>query len=867
MNHLRLRVIPRGMIMRQSSESGRTPRSLLVVIFLTGFSFLLYEVSWYRLLALVLGTTVTASTIVLAAFMAGFGFGAFFWGRIANRHAHVARLLAGLLAGIGVLSAVNYFVFAQGIPALYTSLASPDNASASSDLLVFPLAAFCLFIPAALMGGVFPLVSKLAIHDDDAIAPALGGLYALETLGGTLGGLSAGFVLLGTLGQMETVFLAVIVNVILAAWLAADRRPNAVGRATTDRGSAAAPGRAEPQTADSLKLRHAALFGTLVCGFAILGLQVLWIRMFRIYLTNTSYSFALVSSLVILGLFVGSATFRRRGPKITDYRRALFHVLVLLGVVIGLGLLLLVFLPEALMLPLQSVMTSPIARVLVLPIVASLLIVFPPSVLSGFALPLACRMYTTGAETISRDVGRVLLFNTFGTVSGPIVAAFLLLPAFGAALSVLLVVFVVGATALYIQPLTASGKRVPKSKRGTTWSGGLPRVALAGTLIVVLAVLVVRPEIRILPPSFSLVDRDILFYRESVEGTLSVGQDRDDPRHSRHTYVNNSAVIGSTYDAVKVVKMVGHFPFFSGTDCKTVLVIGFGIGVTTSAIASHPEVESIECVELVAGLKDAAVYYRDLNRDVVSDPRLTIMTGDGRHYLQRTSNTYDLISCDPTHPILGSGNLYTREYFELCREHLNPGGKVSQYLPLHKLRVEELMGIICTFHDVFPNGTVWLGHYHALLLGSLDPLVIDFTDWEARIGRTVEDEYFYAEPYHLAATLALDSRTIDSLSAAYRINSDDLTYTEFFAPACLDDDNLVKNLRFLMDHKANIESVFHNIPDPARMARFLSGNQLLTESLFARLSGDHRLSLQLLQQATMINPEDQEYPFLMKLYY
>ncbi len=185
--------------------------------------------------------------------------------------------------------------------------------------------------------------------------------------------------------------------------------------------------------------------------------------------------------------------------------------------------------------------------------------------------------------------------------------------------------------------------------------------------------------------------------------------------------------------------------------------------MTTSAIASHPEVESIECVELVPGLKDAAVFYRDLNRNVAEDPRLKIISGDGRHYLQRTSNTYDLISCDPTHPILGSGNLYTREYFMLCRKHLNPGGVVSQYLPLHKLRTRELMGIIGTFHSVFPNSTVWLGHNHAVLLGSLDPIQIDFEQWSASVAEIGQDPNFYIEPYHLAATLVLDGPTIDRL--------------------------------------------------------------------------------------------------------
>jgi spermidine synthase len=391
-------------------------------------------------------------------------------------------------------------------------------------------------------------------------------------------------------------------------------------------------------------------------------------------------------------------------------------------------------------------------------------------------------------------------------------------------------------------------------------------VVLYSVILALVTVLIVRPDMKILPPSFARFDRDLIFYRESVEGTLSVGRDKGDPNGTKHSFVNNSAVIGSTYDAIKVVKMVGHFPFFLGLDCRDVLVIGFGIGVTTSAIAAHPEVESIECVELVPGLKDAAKYYQDLNRNVVEDPRLTIISGDGRHYLQRTSSTYDLISCDPTHPILGSGSLYTREYFAMCREHLNPGGMVSQYLPLHKLRTEELMGIIATFHSVFPHSTVWLGHFHAVLLGSTEPIGTTFDDWAAQIDSVGPDEHFYSEPHHLAATLVLDSARIAELTTASAINTDDLSYTEFFAPACLDADNISKNLRFLMDNRADLSTVFGSINDPHLMARYVHGNSLLTESLYYRLGGDLQRSRQLLQQAVRINPEDQEYPFLLQLY-
>lgn len=837
--------------MSPRSEARREQLAAYLVILLAGFTFLIYEVSWNRLLSLVLGTTVTASTIVLASFMAGFGAGAYYWGYKASRAAHTV-ILPALLGGIGLIGAINYFLIADALPHLYETFSGGIVVNA----VVFAVAAGLLFIQTFLMGGIFPIVCKIAIRSDDTIASSLGRLYALETLGSAVGGLAAGFIFLGTLGQRNTIVLAVVVNVALAIWMLAMEKSRRTEQAPAAMPEDAARKPRDVRPATPTTFRRIALLGSFVCGFVMLSLQVLWIRMFRVYLTNTSYTFALVASLVILGLFTGSMLFKGRRHRVSDSPRSMLRVMLFMGALAGLGLLLLVFLPEALMFPFQVVLSDPLARVFLLPLVASLLIVYPPAVFSGYAFPLACRMYTFGNQSISKDVGLVLMVNTIGCVIGPIVTTFLLLPVLGAAISVLLILALPTGTALYILHHLKPSRAIKAAK-------SILYVLTAGLLVVI----ILRPEIRILPPSFSHSNFEVLFYRESVEGTLSVARDRGSHSSSTSTYVNNSAVIGSTYDAIKAVKMVGHYPCLLGGERKKVMVIGFGIGVTTSAIASHPEVESIDCVELVAGLKDAAVFYRDLNRNVVEDPRLKIIPGDGRHYLQQTANTYDLISCDPTHPILGSGNLYTRDYFELCRKHLNPGGAISQYLPLHKLRTKEFMGIINTFHSVFPNCVVWLANYHAVLLGSLDPIKIDFEQWSARIAQLGQDPDFYIEPYHLAATMILDGPTIARLGTHSKILTDDRSYTEFFSPACLDEANLTKNLRYLMDNRAEIGTVFANISAPEKMAKFVQGNQLLTESLFYQMSGDRQRGLQLLREACRVNPEDQEFPFLIRLNY
>jgi spermidine synthase len=844
--------------MSPRSETRREQLFVNILILLTGFTFLVYEVSWNRMLSLVLGTTVAASTIVLASFMAGFGAGAYYWGYKATRAPNTI-ILPALLGGIGLVGVINYFLIADTLPYIYTALSGSTTANA----FAFIVAAGLLFIQTFLMGGIFPIVCKIAIRSDDGIASSLGRLYALETLGSTVGGLATGFVFLGMLGQRSTVGLAVVVNVALAIWMLTTGKSRREVEAP-----AATPATIATITEETTRkhghdkqitpitFRQIALVGTFVCGFVILSLQVLWIRMFRVYLTNTSYTFALVASLVILGLFTGSILFKSKRHRISNSPRSMLRVMLFMGALAGLGLLLLVFLPKVLMFPFQEVLSNPLARVLLLPLVASLLIVFPPAVFSGYAFPLACQMYTLSNQTISRDVGLVLMINTIGCVIGPIVATILLLPLLGAAVSVLLILVLPAGTALYIlrrtRPLAAT-----RAVRNILY------VVTAGLLVTV----VLHPEIRILPPSLSRSNFEILFYRESVEGTLTVARDQGNRSSSTSTYVNNSAVIGSTYDAIKAVKMVGHYSFLLGGERKKVMVIGFGIGVTTSAIASHSEVELIECVELVAGLKDAATFYRDLNHNVVVDPRLKIISGDGRHYLQQTPNTYDLISCDPTHPILGSGNLYTKDYFELCRKHLNPGGVVSQYLPLHKLRTKEFMGIISTFHSVFPNCVVWLGNIHAVLLGSIDPIKIDFEQWSARVAKLRQDPDFYCDPYHLAATMVLDGPTIARLGSHSKILSDDHSYTEFFALTCLDEANLTRNLQYLMDNRTGIEEVFGNIGLLDKMTKFLQGNQLLTESLYYQLNGDRQRGLQSLREACRVNPEDQEFPFLIQLYY
>jgi len=814
------------------------------------------------MLSLVIGATVSASTIVLVAFMAGFGAGAYFWGKKAISVLNPIKLLYYLFIAIGFLGLVNYFLITHFISWLYSLFNTAGFSSSLSEFFVFLLSVLFLFIPTFLMGGVLPVISKIIINTNNERSGKMGKIYAFETLGSTLGGFISGFFLIGILGQKNTIFIAVLTNLILAASLLFSKKlfnipleDNSISGTTSTKNWIKQDKKTENVNLSS-RNKQTALLAAFICGFVVVGMQVVWMRIFRVYMTNTSYTFTLIASMVIVGMFAGSWLYVKKGERIKEQSHTLLKLLLYMGGFLLLGFFILLKLPSLLFFPLASLQETYIIRIIFIPLIASLFILIPVTFISGYVFPLACTMYASDYKDISRNIGRVLLSNTVGSVLGPLFAAYILIPFMGAGLSVIVFLFTLLIVALVIL------FKLEAARKNT-----ILKLSVIASASILLIVLILRPAVYILPPSFSKYQKRILAYKETVEGTYVVGQESNEQNIILSTYVNNSAVIGSTYDAIKAVKMVGHIPFFAGLQCKNALVIGFGIGVTTSAIASHPEVKSIDCVELVSGLKDAAHYYRELNNDIAQETRLQIYAGDGRHYLQSTHKKYDLISSDPTHPILGSGNIYTKEYFELCKAHLNKGGMVSQYLPLHKLLLQDLLGIIKTFHSVFPDATVWIGHYHAVLIGSNGTMKIDFSKWTNNISRSARDIFFYTEPYHVAACLILDSAQIEKTTRGIKVNTDDLSYLEFFSLSSFNSNNLTKNLQYLSQNRTGMDKVFYNIDDGQKMDRFIKGNILLTDGLYYFLQGNPDEFRNKLETACKENPEDEEFPFLIKFYF
>ncbi|MDA3865354.1 MAG: fused MFS/spermidine synthase [Salinivirgaceae bacterium] len=814
-----------------------------LIVFFAGFTFLIFEISWNRLLSLYLGSTVFASTLVLATFMGGLGVGGVFWGRFVNKTTAPKNTLAILFAIIGITNLINYFLFSRGLEGLYETLSSSNYWL--REVVVYGVSFTALIISTFFMGGILPVISKVIIRTDKEISHHMGHIYGLETLGSALGGLLTGFVFLGQFGQQATAFTGVGIMFLLTypafRFMALPKLPEEIQQ------------KQNRTPNKKMNYQKPAAVLTFLCGLSVIALQIIWIRILKVYLTNTSYTFALIASLVIVGIFFGSWLYKKQATKKSIPPQRITQILMLMAALSIAGLVILLNLPEIMLIPLHDLFNTHFTRLLIIPAAVSIIVILPVSASSGYAFPFAIDLYTASVSQIGKNVGRIMLLNATGAFLGPLLAAFVLIPTIGAARSILIVAAILLAGIIFLRKTN-----LPVSKTQI--------IVSISTIVLLMLFIIGKLPMHILPPSFHAEKKEILYYSESIQGTLVVGEARNNRSSVKSTYVNNASVIGSSYDAIKAVKMVGHMPFFAGLQCDNALIVGFGIGVTTSAVAQHKQIQQIDCVELIPDLQEASRYYSGLNNNVLNDPRLTIHSGDGRHFLQATNKKYDFISSDPTHPVLGSGSLYTKSYFELYRKHLTPNGMVTQYLPLHKLNKNDLLGLIKTFHSVFPNSVVWLGHYHAILMGSMNTIEIDFNEWTKEIEVLGKDPYFYDNPYHLAASLIYDSQAIENFDTDIPINTDNLSYVEFFDFSVFKEENLPLNLAYLNFSRNGVWRVFKNVPDEMMLKRFIESNKIMTRGLEGMLRNDKRLLFNQLQKAIRINPENEELPFLMKLY-
>ncbi len=228
----------------------------------------------------------------------------------------------------------------------------------------------------------------------------------------------------------------------------------------------------------------------------------------------------------------------------------------------------------------------------------------------------------------------------------------------------------------------------------------------------------------------------VLYRGEGINSTLLIA----DRAGQRQFFVSGKAEASTAPVDMRLQRMMGHLPALIHPRPRSVLTVGFGTGVTAGSFTLYPEVERLVICELEPLIPPAsAQHFAKENYGVLHDPRTQMAYDDARHYIYTTAETFDVITTDPIHPwVKGASTLYSKEYYELVRRHLNPGGVVAQWLPLYDSDAETVKTELATFFDVFPGGTVWSNNmngegYDLILIGQADATRINVDDLQQRL--------------------------------------------------------------------------------------------------------------------------------------
>ena len=644
----------------------------LICFFLSGFAGLVYEVAWIRQAALLFGSTTFAVSAVLAVFFLGLAIGAYLFGRIGQRTSRPLILFAYIEIGLGLLALISPYVFdfADFLYGIAYRILSDDPLLRFTTRLL--LVALVVLPPTVLMGGTLPLFCRQYSRNSGTIARAVGLLYGVNTLGAALGCAATGFIFLPDLGLRGAIYIGVVCNILSGL----------VVRALSISRDDVFPASAQSRGVSGRLPRSRIVFVLFFAiGFVALGAEVLWVRYLGLLIANTVYTYTLALSVVLIGLVLGSILAAQFSDK-TDRRAHYFGAFQ-----IATGLIILALL-----------MLSPETwRGLGNDLYIYFAVLLPPAVLSGAAFPLAIRLVISNAEYTSGMAGNLIAVNTLGGILGSLLIGFAGIPFFGLEKSLFFITganLVIGISAWF---LLDRRYRVFKYV-----------AALVAILVYLGIPYYSQTQV---PADFIGEGRDLVAFREGYGANMAVVQREGD----RELEIDRWWQGGSKKNHQI---MAAHVPMLLHPDPKRVVVVGAGTGQTVSRFLMYP-IDYLTCVDIEPTLFPFIEEY--FETDWMGDPRVEVISEDGRNFLRHTAATYDIISLElgeVSRP--GVAFFYTVDFYERARQRLTAGGYLVQFVPLRFLTEEQFCGVVRSFLTVFPQSILWYNTSELLLIGSAD---------------------------------------------------------------------------------------------------------------------------------------------------
>jgi spermidine synthase len=752
---------------------------LLLLLFAgSGCSALIYEIVWFQLLQFVIGSSAVSLGVLLGTFMGGMCLGSIALPRLISRRAHPLRVYAMLelcLAFIGV--AVLF-----GMPFVDHLYSHFGGHGFWAMLMRAAVCVVCLLPPTILMGATLPAIARWVETTRRGVS-WLGLFYGGNIAGAVFGCLLAGFYLLRVHDMATATFLAATLNaaVALLSHTVAVWTPQSETRNPK-------PETRNPKSPASSEfgfrisdLASWPVYVTIaLSGAGALAAEVVWTRLLSLMLGATVYTFSIILAVFLIGLGIGSSIgsyLARTSPR----PRLLLGLcqLFLAAAIAWTAYMLGSSMPYW---PIKPDLTQSPWFTFQLDLARCLWAILPAACLWGASFPLALASAAKPGQDPGRLTGGIYAANTVGAIIGAVGTSLLLIRWLGTdhAQRVLIGLSAVAALLMLVPYAWAFTK--PRVTGGLEFVG--VSLLVAGVAVAAWALMVSVPELswelvafgRSLPTYEGKWKAESgawseLYVGEGMNSSIAVTKTATGVRSF---HVSGKTEASSDPPDMRLQRMLGHMPALFHPKPRSVLVVGFGAGVTAGSFVVHPDIERIVICEIEPLVpQKVAEHFEAENYDVVHDPRVEIVYDDARHYILTTTEKFDIITSDPIHPwVKGSAALYTKEYFELCKRHLNPGGLVTQWVPLYESSADVVKSEIATFFDVFPHGTLWDNlrngeGYDTVLLGQEKPLKIDADALQERLKR----------PDHAAVLRSLENvgfQTVVGLLLTYGGQASDL---------------------------------------------------------------------------------------------
>ena len=677
---------------------------LMLIYFASGACSLIDEVVWIRLLKLTLGNTVYASSIVVSTFMGGLALGAFIMGRYSDRVTKRLQFYAFLetIITISVLSLPWGLRIADKFYVWFYRAYDPTQ----RELLIVQviISGLILIAPSMLMGSTLPLLGRFVTSLEKETGRLVGRLYAFNTLGAALGCFLAGFVLIRAFGVMNTLYVAAVINLLVAfsGWFLS----RLFGLEVEQQYKEAWIDRVETVATKVVDSRMFVLvIAFFLSGAISIGYELLWMRSVVHLFSGYTYVFSSVLTVYLLGNVIGAGIGSGLAKQLKCPAIGFAVTLSLLGLCGIFYLPFLIFWTSKILpgINREIELTGrliPFSAYMVKPLVYSIFLFLIPAIIMGAGFPIALQAWANRVHKVGWSTGTAYGTNTIGAVVGGIVTGFILIPLLGTQLSMSILGLAGVWIAGFIWLLFAHNSKT---------AGRFGFLATAGLLTVI--------ALKMPPDLFDAVVKsnpmlpkqlELLAVEEGVSTTVSLY--RNPQEDTLYLCTSGQRVAGDTYFWRSDQKMLGHFGILLNSKAKKVLSVGFGSGESTACMAHH-ELERAACVEIAPEVVNlSSRFFKHINLGDKLNDEIDMIYMDAKNYIHLTDDKYDAIVNDSIHPkhFAENSSLYAKEYFEDAKKRLDKNGLFISWIPTHNVEpISVLNSIIGTMMEVFPHVTIW----------------------------------------------------------------------------------------------------------------------------------------------------------------